>query len=203
MLTDPMQNGHDRQSLLTPDNCVLILIDHLRKTAFIQNENNPTLTNNIVGLAKAAKLFDIPVIITDVHKQIHKDDSAEIHRHLQNATEIDRSCINCWDDGNIIRAIETSGRRKLLMAGHLMEVSLVFPALCALEDGYEVYVVEDASAGMTVHSHEVAMERMIQAGVVPVTWAQVMCELQEGNSLPDTAVAVETIFRDHGYVSTH
>ncbi len=187
------------KNLLTSKNSLLILVDHLGKSRFAQKADEATLRNNLIGLAKAAKLFHVPVIMTDMAANPPNEQlSTEIRGLLTNVVEVNRTCMNCWECGSFLGAVERIGRRKLLMAALWAEVGLAFAALCALEEGYEVYVVEDVSAGMNSRTHAVAMERVIQAGVIPVTWVQAMWEWQRGNELSDMPVAVAGIMNDHG-----
>lgn len=165
--------------LLTPHNCVFILIDHQPKISSTVQPPDEYLVGNVVRLAKAAKIFRVPVILTSVAaKTFSGPIIQDIVDAVPNHAVIERTSMNCWEDDRFVSAVETIGRRKLVMAGLWTEISLCMPALCALEEGYEVYAVEDASAGTSAAAHEMAMRRMIQAGVVPVTSMQVLLELQ-------------------------
>ncbi len=188
------------QRLLTPRNCALILIDHQPQMAFgVQSIDRGTLVNNVVGLAKAARVFNVPTVLTTVAaKSFSGPIWPEIQAVFPEIEPIDRTSMNSWEDRNFLAAVERTGRKKLVIAALWTEVCLLFPALCALEDGYEVYAVEDASGGTTVAAHQMAMQRMIQAGVQPVTWMQVLLELQRDWARAETYDAVTGIAKEHG-----
>lgn len=185
--------------LLMPDNCAVIFIDHQPQMTFgVTSIDRQSLTNNVVGLAKAAKAFQVPVILTSVEP---KSFSGYLWPQLREVCPgqepIERTSMNSWEDAAFVAAVERTGRKKLVMSGLWTEVCIVFPALHALAAGYEVYVVEDACGGTSVSAHTVAMQRMIQAGVVPVTWLQVLLEFQRDWARRDTYDAVLAIVKQH------
>ncbi len=137
------------------------------------------LVNNVVALAKAGKMFNLPIILTTigVNAGYQGDTIDELKAVLADAQTIDRTAVNAMEQEEFRTAIEATGRRKLIMAALWTEVCLVYPALDLLKDGYEVYAVSDASGGTSVDAHERGMQRIIQAGAVPVTWEAVMAEL--------------------------
>jgi len=186
--------------LLTPQNCAVILIDHQpAMTAGVSNIDRQTLINNTVGLAKAAKAFNVPVILTAVEtKGFSGNFWPQVTELFPNQTPIERSSMNSWEDEKFVAAVKATGRKKLVIAALWTEVCLCFPALCALKDGFEVYAVEDCSGGTTIVAHNAAMVRMQQAGVVPVTWNQVMLEFQRDWSRKSTYDAVMKIVLEHG-----
>jgi len=194
------RNGSGPLSLLTPQNCTIILIDHQPQMAFgVQSVDRQTLVNNVVGLAKTAKVFNVPTVLTTVAAKTFSgplfDDIQAVfpeHEH------IDRTTMNSWEDPQFRSAVEKTGRKKLVMAALWTEVCLCMPALDALAAGYEVYAVEDASGGTSVAAHQMAMQRMIQAGVVPVTWMQVLLEFQRDWARVETYDAVTHIAKEHG-----
>ena len=166
--------------LLTSENAALILIDY--QPGLIdgtRSQGRETLINNVVALTKAAKMFDLPIILSTigVNAGYQEDTIAEIKSLLPSVETIDRKAVNAWEEEAFREAVEAIGRRKLLMAALWTEVCLVFPALDLLKDGYEVYAVSDASGGTSHDAHERGMQRMVQAGAVPVTWEAVMAEL--------------------------
>ena len=187
------------RELLNPQNCVVIFIDHQPQMTFgVTSIDRQALTNNVVGLAKAAKVFQVPVILTSVET---KSFSGYIWPQLLEVfpgqAPIERTSMNSWEDAKIVAAVEQTGRKKLVMAGLWTEVCIVFPALQALAAGYEVYVVEDACGGTSVAAHTAAMQRLIQAGAVPVTWLQVLLEFQRDWARRDTYDAVIGIVKQH------
>ena len=137
------------------------------------------LVNNVVALAKTAKLFEMPVILSTIAVEAGYQEPTipELIEVLPNVTPIDRTAVNAWEQPEFRAAVEALGRRKLIIAGLWTEVCLVFPALDLLKEGYEAYAVSEASGGTSVDAHQRAMERVIQAGAVPVTWEAVMAEL--------------------------
>lgn len=166
--------------LLTSENAALLLIDYqpglVDGTKLIGRE---PLVNNVVALAKAAKMFDLPIILSTigVNAGYQEDTIEELRAVLPGVEPIDRRAVNAWEEDAFREAVEATGRRKLVIAALWTEVCLVFPALDMLNDGYEVYAVSDASGGTSVDAHERGMQRVVQAGVVPVTWEAVMAEL--------------------------
>ena len=137
------------------------------------------LINNVVALAKAARMFDLPIVLSTigVNAGYQEGTVEELRAVLPGVEPIDRSAVNAWEEASFRAAVEATGRRKLLIAGLWPEVCLVFPALDLVKAGYEVYAVSDASGGTSVDAHERGMQRVVQAGVVPVTWEAVMAEL--------------------------
>lgn len=166
--------------LLTPDNCVLILIDHQPQMFFgVGSADRETIENNVVGLAKAAKIFKVPTVLTTVAA---KTFSGPLIPQLQavfpGQKPIDRTSMNSWEDKNLVAAVKKTNRKKLVIAALWTEVCLAFPAISAIAEDYEVYAVTDASGGTSVEAHQMAIQRMMQVGVVPITWLQFACELQ-------------------------
>src|SRR6202051_3861296 len=178
--------------LLTPNNCTVILIDHQPQMFFgVESSSRATIMNNVIGLAKTAKIFKVPTILTTVAA---KSFSGPLIPALQavfpDQTPIDRTSMNSWEDKNFVAAVEKTKRKKLVMAALWTEVCLAFPAISAIKAGYEVYAVVDASGATTKEAHETAIQRMIQIGVIPVTWVQVFCEWQRDWARQETYEAV-------------
>lgn len=188
------------KSLLSPSDSALILIDHQPQMSFgVQSIDRQTLLNNTVGLAKAAKVFNVPTILTSVAAKTFSGDIwPEITRVFPEITPIDRTSMNAWEDDNFVKAVKATGRKRLVIAALWTEVCLIFPALSASEEGFDVFAVADASGGTTVVAHDMAMQRMIQAGVKPVTWMQVMLEWQRDWNRQATYDPVMTIAKEHG-----
>ena len=186
-------------SLLTPDNCELLLIDYQPQMAFATHSiDSQLLVNNAVALAKTAKVFGVPTILTTADQDTFSGPTfAQLREAVGPAEPIDRTTMNAWEDERFRAAVERTGRRKLLLGGLWTEVCIVMPALQAIEAGYEVYVVADACGGTSVMAHEMDMQRMIQAGTVPVTWMQVLLELQRDWTRA-TAGAVSRVIVEHG-----
>lgn len=185
--------------LLTPQNCTLALIDHQPQMIFgVQSTDRQTIINNVVALAKTAKIFNVPTVLTTVAA---KDFSGPLMPQIQavfpDLPPINRSTMNSWEDKNFVAAIEKANRKKIVMAALWTEVCLAFPAISAIQAGYEVYAVVDASGAYTTESHKTAIKRMMQAGVIPVTWLQVMCELQRDWARKETYDAVMKLLKEH------
>ncbi len=166
--------------LLTPENSALVLIDFqpglIDGTKSVSRE---ILINNVVALAKTGALFRLPVVLSTVGVSAgyQEDTIAELKSVLPGIPTVDRSKVNAWEEPAFREAVVAAGRQKLIMAGLWTEVCLVFPALDLLNEGYQVYAVSDASGGTSADAHERGMQRIIQAGAVPVTWEAVMAEL--------------------------
>lgn len=187
------------KKLLTPQNCALVLIDHQSQMLFgVQSHDRALVINAVVGLAKAARVFDVPVVLSTVARKTFSGPLfPELQAVLPEADVIDRTNTNAWEDENFVAAVKKTGRNKLVMAALWTEVCLAFPVLSALEEGYEVYAVADASGGVSREAHEMAMRRVIQAGAIPVTWEQVMYEWQRDWKRGDTADGVRQIAQQH------
>lgn len=193
-MTDP------KLELLTPDNCQLIFIDHQPQMAFgVQSIDRQTLKNNTVGLAKAAKLFDIPTTITTVETLGFSGHTyPELLAVFPEHPILERTSMNSWDDQKVRDALAKNGRKKVVVSGLWTEVCNNSFALSAmLEGGYEIYMVEDASGGTSQTAHDYAMQRMIQVGIVPVTWQQVLLEWQRDWARKERYDGVMAIVREH------
>lgn len=193
-------NGGASPRLLTPDNCVLLLIDHQPQMAFATHSiDGQALVNNVTGLAKSAKVFGVPTILTTVAAESF---SGPIFPTIQAVfpqyKPIDRTTMNSWEDPKVVEAVRKTGRKKIVMAALWTEVCLTTAALSAMDEGYEVYIVTDASGGVTAEAHETSIQRMIQAGAVPMTWLQVLLEWQRDWARTETYDAVMAVAKEHG-----
>ncbi|HWU98226.1 MAG TPA: hydrolase [Oxalicibacterium sp.] len=186
--------------VLTPTNSQLIFIDHQPQMAFgVQSIDRQTLKNNTVALAKAGKVFNIPTIITTVETESFSGHTyPELLDVFPGQKILERTSMNSWDDQKVRDALKANGRKKVVVAGLWTEVCNNSFALCAMLEGdYEIYMVADASGGTSLMAHDLAMQRMIQAGVVPVTWQQVMLEWQRDWAHKETYDAVTSIVKEH------
>ena len=166
--------------LLTSENAALILIDYQPQLVDgAKSIDREVLINNVVAMAKGAKMFDLPIVLSTVgvNAGYQEDTIEELKAVLSDVETIDRTAVNAWEQEEFRAAVEATGRRKLIMGGLWTEVCLVFPALDLLREGYEVYALSDASGGTSVDAHERGMQRVIQAGAAPVTWEAVMAEM--------------------------
>jgi nicotinamidase-related amidase len=185
--------------LLNPTNSALILIDHQPQMAFgVQSIDRQTLKNNTVALARTAKAFGVPTVLTSVETEGFSGYIwPELLAVFPDHKPVERSSMNSWEDDKLVAAVKATGRKKLIMAALWTEVCLNFPVLGALQDGYEVYIVTDASGGTTKEAHDMSIQRMIQAGAIPVTWQQVLLEYQRDWSRKGTYDAVMDIVREY------
>jgi len=188
-----------KTDLLTPQNSAVIFIDHQPQMAFgVTSIDRQLLKNNVVALAKTANTFGVPTILTSVETQSFSGYIwPELLAIFPNLKPIERSSMNSWEDTKFVEAVKKTGRKKLVIAALWTEVCLLFPALQALAEGYEVYAVVDASGGTSQVAHDAAVHRMVQAGVIPVTWQQVMLEYQRDWARKETYDAVINIVKQH------
>ena len=198
----PATTGRTKRSekgLLTPDNCVVTLIDHQPQMMFgVAGVDRQSIINNTVALGKAAQVFDVPVVLTTVEtKSFSGNLWPQIRAVFPEQQPIERSSMNSWDDKNFVAAIKATGRKKIVLAGLWTEVCVTFPTVQAIHDGYEVYVVEDCCGDVSQLAHDNAMKRVIQAGAKPVTSLQVMLEFQRDWAEKDTYDAVMDIVKTH------
>jgi nicotinamidase-related amidase len=196
------QSGGKKRSekgLLTPDNCVVTLIDLQPQMLFgVANFDRQTIINNNVALAKAARVFSVPVVLSTVEtKGFSGNMWPQIQAIFPKQTPIERTTMNSWDDDNFVAAVKKSGRKKIVLAGLWTETCVALPTVQAIYDGYEVYVVEDCCGDVSQLSHDNAMKRVIQAGAKPVTALSVMLEWQRDWAEKDTYDAVMGIVKTH------
>lgn len=190
----------EKLEVLTPDNCQLIFIDHQPQMAFgVQSIDRQTLKNNTVALAKAAKIFNIPTTITTVETDSFSGYTyPELLNVFPDAPLLERTSMNSWDDQKVRDQLAQNGRRKVIVSGLWTEVCNTTFALSAMHDAdYEIYMVADASGGTSLDAHNYAMDRMVQAGVVPITWQQVALEWQRDWARRDTYDAVIGLVQEH------
>jgi nicotinamidase-related amidase len=192
--------SNPKLEVLTPQNSQLIFIDQQPQMAFgVQSIDRQTLKNNVVGLAKAAKAFNVPTTITTVETESFSGHTfPELLDVFPNQPLLERTSMNSWDDQKVRDALAANGRRKVIVSGLWTEVCNTTFALCAMLEGeYEIYMVADASGGTSKDAHDFAMQRMVQAGAVPVTWQQVVLEWQRDWARRDTYEAVMALVREH------
>lgn len=192
--------SNPKLEVLTPQNSQLLFIDQQPQMAFgVQSIDRQVLKNNVVGLAKAAKIFDIPTTITSVESQSFSGFTyPEMLDVFPGQPVLERTSMNSWDDQKVRDALAANGRNKIVVSGLWTEVcNNTFALSAMLEGGYEIYMVEDASGGTSKDGHDYAMQRMIQAGVVPVTWQPVMLEWQRDWARRETYDEVMAIAKEH------
>jgi nicotinamidase-related amidase len=196
------QAGRAKRSekgLLTPDNCVVAMIDLQPQMLFgVSNFDRQSIINNNVALAKAAKVFDVPVVLSTVETKTFSGYMwPQIQAVFPKQQPIERSSMNSWDDPKFVAAIEKTGRKKIVLSGLWTETCVALPTIQAIHDNYEIYVVEDCCGDVSQLAHENAMKRVIQAGAKPVTALTVMLEWQRDWALRDTYDAVMDIVKTH------
>ena len=190
------KNGLD--VLLRPENSIVVLIDHQPFQFANLHSHEPTMIiNNVVGLAKAAKVFNVPTVLTTVLE----DRGGKLLKPLQDVfpdqKPIDRTFINTWEDQKVVDVVKKSGRKQLILAGLWTEICLAMPAIQAAGEGWDVYGVTDASGGVSLEAHEMAVLRMVQAGVTPITWLAVVSEWQRDWAREETAQALGKEVLEH------
>ena len=185
-------------SLLTPQNAVIAFIDYQREQyAGVWTVDHDDLLAHVTMLGRIASSFELPVVLSTVYvKHGMSGTNAELREALPGVLEIDRTTMNSWEDAEFRAAVERTGRKKLILAGLWTEVCVAFPALDAMRAGYQVYVVVDAIGGVSRTAHESAMQRMVQAGVIPISVLGLACELQRDWGRPD-ANRLRTIMREY------
>src|SRR5246127_3952714 len=189
-------------ALLTPENCVVLLIDHQPSQLANVNSHDPTMViNAVTALAKTAKAYDIPTILTTINAKRGGEIFKQIQAVFPDQKPIDRSFINSWEDGRVVEAVKKTGRKKLVIAALWSEMCLAQPAIHAMGDGYDVYAVTDASGGVTTEAHDMAIRRLVAAGAQPITWLGMAGELQRGLGRPRKLGAVAQILFDHAGAS--
>ncbi|MFE2943497.1 hydrolase [Streptomyces sp. NPDC059255] len=187
------------QALLTPEESVVVLIDHQPFQFANLNSHEPTMVvNNSVALAKAAKVFDVPTILTTVLEERGGYLIKGLQDVFPEQKPINRTVINTWEDQVVVDAVKATGRKKLIIAGLWTEVCVAMPAIQAAGEGFEVFVVTDASGGASKETHDMAVRRMIQAGVVPITWLAVMSEWQRDYAREKTLPGLTDVLLEHG-----
>jgi len=199
MTQEKARAKRSEKGLLTPDNCVVTLIDLQPQMLFgVANFDRQAIINNNVALSKAARVFDMPVVLSTVEtKGFSGNMWPQIQAIFPKQTPIERSSMNAWDDENFVAAVKKSGRKKIVLAGLWTETCVTLPTIQALHDGYEIYVVEDCCGDVSQLAHDNAMKRVVQAGAKPVTALSVMLEWQRDWAHKDTYDAVMDIVKTH------
>lgn len=189
-------------NLLSPENHALVLIDFEGQMAFATKSISITeLRTNVAIIAGASQIFKVPTIVTTVAEETFAGPVfPEIEEFYPQATSgyIDRTSMNTWEDEPAYRAITGSGKQKLVLAGLWTGVCIVGPALSALSEGFDVFVITDACGDVSAEAHERAIQRMVHAGVKPITSVQYILELQRDWARTETYVAVTDLMKKYG-----
>jgi len=187
------------KSLLRPEDSVLVLIDHQAYQMANLNSHEPQMViNNTVGLAKSARAFKVPTILTTVIADRGGKLFKQIADVFPGQEIIDRTFINTWEDAKVVDAVKETGRKQLIIAGLWTEVCVAMPAIQALGEGWDVTVVTDACGGVSVESHQVGIQRMIAAGANVMTWMAVAAEWQRDWAREESAAAISEVVMEHG-----
>lgn len=185
-------------ALLRPEDSVLVLIDHQPYQLTNLNSHDPQMVvNNATGLAKAAKVFNVPTILTSVVQDRGGYIFPQITSVFPDQEVIDRTFINTWEDSKVVDAVKATGRKQLIIAGLWTEICVAMPTIQALGEGWDVTVVTDASGGTSVEAHEVAIQRMIAAGANVMTWLAVASEWQRDWARTEHAAGLIDVMVQH------
>jgi nicotinamidase-related amidase len=187
------------RGLLTPENCGVVFIDHQPQMFFgVASMDRQALLNNVLVLAKSAKIFEVPVILTSVESMGFSGNiTPQLLALFPTQAPIERTSMNAWDCKEFAAAIRSTGRRNFLIAALWSEVCLAFPALQMLEEGYGIYAVEDASGGTSQTAHAAAIRRIEQAGAVSVTALQVLLEFQRDWARREHYQEIMEVVKEH------
>jgi len=185
--------------LLRPNNSVLVLIDHQPYQFANLHSHEPTMIiNNVIALAKLAKVFNVPTILSTVIEERGGHLIKGLQDVFPEQKPINRTFINAWEDPNVTDVVKKTGRKQLVLAALYTEICLAMPAIQALDEGYDVFIVTDASGGVSAEAHDMAVRRMVTAGAVPITWLAVLGEWQRDWAREKTAAGVAAVAAEHG-----
>lgn len=188
--------------LLSPENHALVLIDFEGQMAFATKSISITeLRTNVAIVAGASKIFKVPTIVTTVAEESFSGPVfPELEEFYPQASSnyLDRTSMNTWEDGPAYEAIKGTGKKKLVLAGLWTGVCIVGPALSAMAEGFDVFVITDACGDVSTEAHERAVQRMVHAGVKPVTSVQYLLELQRDWARTESYVAVTDLMKKYG-----
>ena len=189
-------------ALLRPEDSIVVLIDHQPYQFANLHSHEPTMiVNNVVGLAKATKVFGVPTILTTVIEERGGNIIKGLQDVFPDQRPINRTFINTWQDPNVTDVVKRSGRKQLILAALWTEICLAMPAIQALGEGYDVFIVTDASGGVSAEAHDMAVRRLVQAGAVPMTWMAVISEWQRDWARVESATALSSVVLEHGGAS--
>jgi nicotinamidase-related amidase len=190
------RNGLD--TLLRPEDSVLVLIDHQPYQLANLNSHDPHMVvNHTTALAKSAKVFGVPTILTSVVAERGGVIFPQVTDVFPGQEVIDRTFINTWEDRTVVEAVKATGRKQLIIAGLWTEICVAMPAIQAAGEGWDVTVITDASGAVSVEAHEVAIQRMIRAGVNMMTWLALAAEWQRDWARLETAAGLTEVLKQH------
>jgi nicotinamidase-related amidase len=190
------------QALLRPEDSIVVLIDHQPYQFANLNSHEPaTIVNNVIALAKTAKVFNVPTVLTSVIEERGGYIIKGLLDVFPDQKPINRTFINTWEDQKVVDIVKKSERKQLVLAGLYTEICVAMPAIHALAEGYDVFVVTDACGGVTMEAHDMAVRRMAAAGAVPINWLAVLGEWQRDWAREKTAAGVAGVVLEHGGAS--
>lgn len=186
------------EALLRPEDSIVVLIDHQPFQFANLNSHEPTMViNAVAGLSKAAKIFNVPTILTTVLEERGGLLIKQIQEVFPEQKPINRTLINTWQDPNVTDIVAKSGRKQLIIAGLWTEICVAMPAIQAAGEGYDVFVVTDACGACSVEAHDMAIRRMVQHGITPINWVAVASEWQRDWARTETAAEMAGLMIDH------
>lgn len=190
------------EALLTPENSIVVLIDHQPFQFANLNSHEPTMIiNAVTGLSKTAKIFNVPTILTTVIEERGGLIIKQIQDVFPEQKPINRTFINTWQDPAVTDVVASSGRKQLIIAGLWTEVCVAMPAIQAIGEGYDVFVVTDACGSVSKEAHDMAFRRMVAAGITPINWLAVASEWQRDWARTETAGQLAGLMIDHAGAS--
>lgn len=190
------------EALLRPEDSILVLIDHQPFQFANLNSHEPSMIiNAVAGLSKAAKVFNVPTILTTVIEERGGYLIKQIQEVFPEQKPINRTFINTWQDPAVTDVVAKSGRKQLIIAGLWTEVCVAMPAIQAAGEGYDVFVVTDASGSVSAEAHDMAVRRMIQHGITPINWIAVVSEWQRDWARIESATKLVDVLINHGGAS--
>lgn len=185
-------------ALLRPEDSIVVLIDHQPFQFANLNSHEPTMViNAATGLAKAAKIFKVPTILTTVLEERGGLIIKQLQEVYPEQKPINRTLINTWQDPNVTDLVAKTGRKQLIIAGLWTEVCVAMPAIQAAAEGYDVFVVTDACGAVSAEAHDMAIRRMVQHGITPINWVAVTSEWQRDWARTETAAELAGLMTDH------
>ncbi|MBO9566801.1 MAG: hydrolase [Niastella sp.] len=190
------------EALLRPEDSILVLIDHQPFQFANLNSHDPSMIiNAVAGLSKAAKVFNVPTILTTVVEERGGLLIKQIQEVFPEQKPINRTFINTWQDPAVTDVVAKSGRKQLIIAGLWTEVCVAMPAIQAAGEGYDVFVVTDASGSVSAEAHDMAVRRMVQHGITPINWIAVASEWQRDWARMESATKIVDVLLNHGGAS--
>jgi nicotinamidase-related amidase len=188
----------DAQCLLTPNECIVALLDYQPQTLLgVRSHDKQAIIENAATLAKAARLFELPVVLSTIAAELSGPLIPEIQTLFPDQEPIDRTSMNAWEHKEFRAAISVFGRQKIVIAGLWTGTCACFPTVGAMVEGYAVYLPTDACGDISIEAHERAVQRAVQAGVIPMSSLQVIFELQRDWARTETSSECMTILKEH------